>query len=105
MPRGGYSKPWEQADIDTLVEMYNNGASNREIAKALDKSESSVKSMLSKTRKVLNLPLRIPKGRPGQRQTREPSAFDIAWQGKVPFGHWLITKPWPYMPEQKEDVA
>lgn len=95
--RGGHNKPWDQKDLDKLVEMYLEGKTNSQICLTLKKTEGAVKCKIQKVKKVLNLPDRSSisgyKSTPvGQSQLN--SAFDRAWQGSVPFGHWTITKPW-----------
>jgi hypothetical protein len=36
---------------------------------------------------------------------KKSTAFDREYRGAVPFGHWLITKAWPYKPDEEEDIA
>lgn len=85
------STKWDKADIDTLVRMRNDGSSIPQIAKELDKTHSSVKMFISRHGKSLGLRPRIDFKAPAK--SCRPQ-FDKDWYGSVPFGHWLITKPW-----------
>ena len=82
---------WKQEEIDKLVELRNSGVSMPKIAEELGKTHSSVKMYVQRNGKALGLrPASDFKAR-AKSQTR---AFDKEWYGSVPFGHWLITKPW-----------
>jgi len=86
-----FSNAWEQEDIDKLVELRNSGVSMPKIAEELGKTHSSVKMYVQRNGKALGL-------RPAldfkPRAKSQNTAFDKEWYGTVPFGHWLITKPW-----------
>jgi len=84
-------KTWDQADIDTLVELHNSGVSVITIAKELNKSHSSVKMYLQRHKHELGLKPRIDFNAPAK--SCRPQ-WDKEWYGRVPFGHWTITKPW-----------
>lgn len=82
---------WKQEDIDTLVELRNSGKSMKYISDVLGKTHNSVKMYVQRNGKALGLrPARDFKARA---KSQNP-AFDKEWYGCVPFGHWLITKPW-----------
>lgn len=82
---------WEDANVERLVEMHNSGCSVKEIATDLNKSTSSVKMYIQRHKGRLGLKPRIDFK---ARAKSQNPAFDKEWYGCVPFGHWLITKPW-----------
>lgn len=94
---GGHSVPWTKEEIETTVKMYKEHKTNFEIGIAIGKTQDAVKTKLSKLRKQFDLPTRdqslLRKGSKAD-LPMGMSAFDRDWQGSVPFGHWLITKPW-----------
>lgn len=95
--RGGYNLPWSKEEIETTIEMYNDHKTNHEIGLAIGKTGDAVKTKLGKLRKQFGLAPRnqsllrrgaksaVPKGM---------TPFERDWQGSVPCGHWMITKPW-----------
>lgn len=82
---------WDQANVDTLVRMRNDGASVPQIADELGKTRSSVKMFIARHKDELGLRPRIDFKAPAK--SCRPQ-FDKDWYGQVPFGHWLITKSW-----------
>jgi len=95
--RGGYNVPWTQEEIETTVRMYKENKTNLEIGIEIGKTGDAVKTKLGKLRKQFDLAPRnqsllrrgtksaVPKGM---------TPFERDWQGSVPCGHWMITKPW-----------
>jgi hypothetical protein len=103
---------WTQEQIDELVKLYKEGLTFEEISLKIGISHASTKAKVTSLRKQgMDIPYRdrqeiaqkridtIAKG------GKKPSAFDRDYQGAVPFGHWLITKAWPYKPDEEEDIA
>lgn len=90
------NKQWPEELTNTMLEMYFRGETNQAISEAIGKSECSVKQQLSKIRKERSLPYRDVKQIVANRGkcNKKLSAFDKAWHGSVPCGHWMITKPW-----------
>ena len=93
---------WTQEQIDSLVEMWNEGISVREIAKDLDKSDASIKMYVQRYRDKLGLArrefIRV------ERAKAQDPEFDRKWYGTVPCGHWTITKPWRLSYETHSEV-
>ena len=100
--KGGFAPQWEKADIERMVALYLEGTTNRDMATALNRSVPQVKGMMSKIRKKRGLPFREQEHiNAARKKTIEmgglaafPTPLDKAWQGCVPFGHWMITKRW-----------
>ena len=88
MPKG---IPWSEDDIETMVSMYLKNATAREIGDVLGRHVATVRSMISVIRRKRNLP-----SREDVRYSSKTvfTDYDIAYQGPVEQGHWLITKPW-----------
>jgi len=82
---------WERDKIERLVEMRNNGSSAQEIADAIGKTRGSVKMFIERHRDALKLRPHINNKAPAKSFRPE---WDREWYGSVPFGHWMITKPW-----------
>jgi len=95
--RGGYNVPWTEEEIETTIRMYKESKTNYEIGCAIGKTGDAVKTKLGKLRKQFNLAPRsqslLKKGN-RRRPPKGMTSFDRDWQGSVPFGHWMITKPW-----------
>ena len=83
---------WDEFEIETLVRLWNQDASIREIAGELDRPTTSVKMYLQRHRKALGLAKRT--FRNTQTPNQKTTKFDNEWHGVVPLGHWSITKPW-----------
>lgn len=103
---------WTQEDIDNLVKLYLDGVPLEELAERVGKSYASTKAKITSLRKSgMDLPYRDQKLIQSRRRKtmangeKKQTPFDREYQGAVPFGHWMITKPWPYQPEEKEDAA
>jgi hypothetical protein len=103
---------WTPEQVTEVVKLYKEGLTFEEISLKIGISHASTKAKITALRKSgMDIPYRdrqdiaqkridtIAKG------GRKPSAFDREYQGAVPFGHWLITKAWPYKPDEEEDVA
>lgn len=95
--RGGYNVPWTQEEIETTVKMYKEHKTNYEIGCAIGKTGDAVKTKLGKLRKQFDLAPRsqalLKKGNKSS-PPEGVSPFERDWKGSVPFGHWMITKPW-----------
>jgi len=83
--------PWTEQHIDTLISMYLDNASAREMGEALGRKPETVRAMLSVIRRKRNLP---PRKEVRYNARTELTEEDIAYRGPVERGHWLITKPW-----------
>ena len=88
MPNG---VPWTEEHIDTLISMYLDNASARDMGKALGRKPETVRAMLSVIRRKRNLP---PRKAVRYNAKTVLTAEDIEYRGPVERGHWLITKPW-----------
>jgi len=99
-------KTWSQEETDELIKLYMDGMKLEDLAEAIGKSYCSTKARLTYLRsKGVDLPLRDQRVCQSRRRAEEGrdgdsgyekrmSDFDKAWYGRVPFGHWMITKPW-----------
>lgn len=92
---------WTQADIDELVTLYLDGVPLEELAERIGKSYPSTKAKITALRKSgMDLPYRDQKLIQATRRKtmnlgeKRLTPFDREYQGAVPFGHWVITKPW-----------
>lgn len=85
---------WSQEQIDTLVEMSLNGDPHDVIGEAIGKNPSAIRNYLMHNRKQLGIPPRKIRVRRNSARSKQGAEFDKEWFGSVPFGHWLITKPW-----------
>ena len=81
---------WSKEDVDTLVKLWKEGVSSNKIAAQLNRRRSAITQFLCRNREKLGLEKR--RNAVGGRPKQDP--FEIQWAGKVPRGHWLITKPW-----------
>jgi len=79
---------WTEYEVETLVKLWNDGLSRKQIAEELDKSFASVKMYLQRHKDELSLAPRLSKARPTS------GRIDKEWYGVIPLGHWSITKPW-----------
>ena len=94
-------EPWSQEKLDKLVSLYLEGVKLEDIPEHIGKSYCCVKAMLSSLRKRgVNLPYRdrktyaSKKRKDKNREGPAETAFDKLYHGPVPYGHWMITKPW-----------
>jgi hypothetical protein len=92
---------WTQEKVDELIKLYKEGLTFEEISLKIGISYDSTKAKLTALRKSgVDLPYRDPKVLAKKRLEtiakggKAPSEFDREWHGPVPFGHWMITKPW-----------
>lgn len=88
MPNG---VPWTEQHIDTLISMYLDNASARDMGRALGRKPETVRAMLSVIRRKRNLP---PRKEVRYNAKTVLTEEDIAYRGPVERGHWMITKPW-----------
>ena len=82
------AKKYQDKDTKIVIEMWGNGHSATEIGNAIGKSMQSVRQYIHRNREKYGLEKKEG-GRP-----MSISAFEKQWAGSVPFGHWMITKPW-----------
>ena len=82
------AKKYQDKDTKIVIEMWGNGHSATEIGNAIGKSMQSVRQYIHRNREKYGL-----EKKEGGRH-RPISEFDKQWHGAIPFGHWMITKPW-----------
>lgn len=83
-----FQRQYSDKDIETLIKMWEEGATAVEIGDAIGKSKYSVRQFMNRNREKYGFKKKGP-GRPFLK-----NAFDKEWHGVVPCGHWMITKPW-----------
>ena len=95
------NKQWPQEQIDKMIELYLTDISLEDVAAGIGKSYGATKAMLSALRKRgVHIPHRDQKVCQSRRRAtlgsgeKKLTEFDIAYHGKIPCGHWAITKPW-----------
>ena len=105
-------RTWTPEETDELVKLYLDYVRVEDIAEIMGKTYCAVKGRLTYLRKNgVDLPLRDQRVSQNRRRSQESrdgttvyakrlNEFEKQWYGKVPFGHWAITKPW-----KKEYVA
>jgi len=82
---------WGDALEATFVNLWEQGYQYKQISEVLGKSVASIRNYASRHRDRLGLEIRTGwENRPDNVMTE----LDHEWRGPVPFGHWLITKPW-----------
>jgi hypothetical protein len=103
---------WTQEQLDELVKLYREGLTFETISLQLGMSHASTKAKVTFLRqKGVDLPYRDKQKVAEKRKKtmesgkKKSTAFDREYRGAVPFGHWLITKAWPYKPDEEEDIA
>ena len=82
------AKQYQDKDIKTVIQMWGDGYTATEIGNAIGKSMQSVRQFVHRNREKYDL----EKKEGGRHAPR--SSFDKQWHGAIPFGHWMITKPW-----------
>ena len=87
-------KGWEHKDIDTLKKLWEEGLPTSMIAKELNKKRSAVTQYVFRNREKLGLEKRQDIVIKPFRKNKRYISFEDSWKGDVPFGHWMITKPW-----------
>ena len=88
-------KKWPQAKINKLVTLYKQGVILDDIAEQMGISVTSVKSKIRVIREEYNLGYRDPQQVKRKARPRTViTSFDKEFSGSIPFGHWMITKPW-----------
>lgn len=92
---------WSPEDIDELLKLYLDGVPLEDLAAQIGKSYPSTKAKITALRKGgMDIPYRDQKLIQARRRKtmasgeRKQTAFDREYYGAVPFGHWMITKPW-----------
>lgn len=103
---------WTPEDIEELIKLYLEGIPLEALAERVGKSYASTKAKITSLRKSgVDLPYRDQKLIQSTRRKtlnlgeKKVTPFDKEYAGPVPFGHWLITKAWPYKPDEEEDAA
>lgn len=84
---------WSPQQVELLKKLWHEGVSSLDIALKLGKSACSVRGYVSRNRKSLGLEKRQDAHNLHLRP-RSVQDFERQWIGSVPFGHWMITKPW-----------
>ena len=92
---------WTQEQLDELVKLYCEGLTFEKISLQLGMSHASTKAKVTFLRqKGVDLPYRDKQSIAEKRSKtmksgkKKSTAFDREYQGAVPLGHWIITKPW-----------
>lgn len=83
---------WTKEDVDALVQMWKDGVTSGTIATKLNRRRSAISQYLCRNRDKLGLEKRMEPI--GGRPKKKRAGFKESWQGVVPLGHWMITKPW-----------
>ena len=83
-----FQNQYSQEDINTVVEMWQEGKTAVEIGDKIGKSKYSVRQFMHRNRDKYGFERKQP-GRPFCRVK-----FEKQWYGSVPFGHWSITQSW-----------
>jgi hypothetical protein len=87
----GWHNAWSEEDQETLVKLWKEGVTVLNIAKKLKRKRAAVTMYITRHGKRLGLEKRADYN-VNFKPRREN--FDIAWEGPIPCGHWMITKPW-----------
>ena len=82
---------WTEENKKTLSHMWKAGYTSSIIAERLGKTRASVRQYVSRNKKELGLE---PRDFDGWKNVKVKKPFDKEWEGIVPCGHWIITKPW-----------
>jgi hypothetical protein len=85
------SSPWPEEDIRILQKMWRDGHSSMAIADKLNRNPSAIRQYVANNRDAIGL---MARKRTDVLPYKNISEFDKQWYGTVPFGHWMITKPW-----------
>lgn len=88
---------WSAEENATLIQLWNEGVSGKQIAIALNKTKGSVFNYINRNREWLGLERRPRHFRTSQKPLSERaylSKLDKEWQGSVPLKHWTITQSW-----------
>ena len=82
---------WSVEDIKILCELWEHGVITREIAKKVNRHRAAVAKYISRNKETLGLERR---SMTQVYRKPNPKSFDELWSGVIPYGHWMITKPW-----------
>lgn len=92
---------WPQEKVDQLIKLYLDEIPLKQMATQMGISYGATKAMLTALRhRGYDIPLRDQKRAQARRRAtlesgqRVVTDFDIEYHGKIPCGHWAITKPW-----------
>ena len=91
------AKAITRADEARLVEEWNNGTDYDTLERIFNVTKRTIQRYVSQNRERLGIEPRQGgkvKGKVYLSQKSKPTEFDALWYGSVPFGHWMITKPW-----------
>ena len=91
---------WSEQDLMTLRRMLADGKTSAEIGEAVGRTDTTVRQFVRNNAEKLELDLPLIQGR----CRYNPKQFDKDWYGSVPFGHWIITKPWRLTKLTKENA-
>tara|TARA_R110000868_G_scaffold359930_3_gene621966 strand:- start:2199 stop:2528 length:330 start_codon:yes stop_codon:yes gene_type:complete len=99
MPGNKDATKWTQDRIDKLVSLWKQNLQTREIAVRMQLSGEIVSGYVYRHGKKLGISPRTKAWYKEQgfrfgRRTNAAKSFEQDWAGSVPFGHWIITKPW-----------
>lgn len=81
---------WSDEHIQILRKMVAAGKPSHEIAQAVGRTPSTVRSYLRNNKDKLEL---TPPDIRGRNRWNEKQ-FDKLWRGSVPYLHWAMTKKW-----------
>lgn len=84
--KGSCNLPMEKIEI--IRKMRRNDASLDEISEATGMSRSRIAHFLGRHGSTYGIAVRR------RAKKSERTDFEKAWYGRVPRGHWMITKPW-----------
>jgi len=85
---------WSDEQIEDLVRLCNEGVPHDEVGRRIGKSGHAVRQYVSLNGKKLGIVPRKVRVRTQAPRRKLNTEFDKAWHGNVPYGHWMITKPW-----------
>ena len=81
-----FQRQYSDKDIETLVKMWEEGATAVEIGDVIGKSKYSVRQFMNRNREKYGFKKKGP-GRPFLK-----NAFDKEWNGVISCGHWMKTE-------------
>lgn len=94
---------WTKERTDRLVSLYKEGITLDKMSEILDIPITTIKARLRAVRQEYSLPYRDPKQiKRKARPKTVITAYDKAFSGPIPCGHWMITKKWELTDKQKE---
>lgn len=89
---------WSEEEVQTLITLWNQDVVVPDIADALKKTDSAIRSFITRNRDWLGIEQRPANFKRPKRKAPEErhrlTGIDKEWLGCVPFGHWTVTKRW-----------